>query len=98
MPAVPKEILEDKDTKKEQPEPLQELLETGDVRQVFRTLSATGQFMEGYDVFPVEVVNDYLNSFLRDGYKLIYVQHVRTVKNREELTLGEQMLYILVKQ
>ena len=103
MPAPPKNL--EKDVKKEDVEaedeaPLQvvEELLGPDVKQIFRAISATGQYMEGFDVQPVDVINDYLRSFMIQGYKMVYVEHVRTVTTVDDIPVGEQMLYVLVKE
>ena len=71
---------------------------TKDIKQVFRAISASGQYMEGFDVQPVDVINDYIRSIMEQGYELLYVSHVRTVTTVDDQPIGEQMLYILVRQ
>ena len=101
MPAPPKNL--EKDVKKEDVEvEAEELLfdevPERDIKQIFRAISATGQYMEGFDVQPVDVINDYLRSFMIQGYKMVYVEHVRTVTTVDDIPVGEQMLYVLVKE
>ena len=90
-----------KDVDKVVPEPLQDVPQedTGkDIKQIFRVISTTGQFMEGYPVEPVAVINDYIRSVMEQGYTLTYVQHLRTERSPDEQPIGEQMLYVLVRQ
>jgi hypothetical protein len=90
-----------KDVEKVVPEPLQDVPQEGvgkDVHQIFRTLSASGGFIEGQNVHPADVVDDYLNSWLQNGYELIYVQHIRTVMAAESVVIGEQMLYVMLRK
>jgi hypothetical protein len=99
--AAPPKDLKKTDVKKEDEAPLQAAVETlsgKDIKQVFRAISTTSQYMEGFDVQPVDVVNDYIRSIMEQGYDLFYVSHVRTVTTVDDIPIGEQMLYILVRQ
>jgi hypothetical protein len=98
MVAPPREKLEkpDVEEKVKVPEPLQD---TGiDIKHIIRGINSANQF--GHDGSePVDVVNDYIKSFLLQGYKLIYVQHLRSNMAMEgNAVLSEQMLYVLLKE
>ena len=106
MAAPPKNLKKDVKTDIVEPEDVKEKeskdrvtpSKTKDIKQVFRAISATGQYMEGFDVQPVDVINDYIQSIMEQGYDLFYVSHVRTVTTVDDVPIGEQMLYILVRQ
>jgi len=98
MPAgrPPKEILENVEQTEEAP--LQKEIPAVDIKQIVRGINVTNQFgTDGSE--PVDVVNDYINSFLHKGYKLVHVQHLRSNMGAEgNAVVSEQMLYVLVKQ
>ncbi len=101
MTAPPKNLKKDVKTDNVEPEDVEKDVapsKTKDIRQVFRAISANGEYMEGFDVQPVDVINDYLRSIMEQGYELFYTSHVRTVTTVDDQPIGEQMLYILVKQ
>jgi hypothetical protein len=69
-----------------------------DIKHVFRTMSSYGILDEGRAIYPREVIEDYLNqNFFAQGYSLFKVEHLRTNVGPEGDTLGEYMLYVLVK-
>ena len=87
----------------ETPEPLQEeeisLVDPQyGVRHMVRGINAANQF--GADGSkPLPVIEDELNSMLLQGYKLFYVQHLRSNYTPEGNTvMSEQMLYVFLKE
>ena len=69
-----------------------------DLRHVFRTISSQGILDMNEDLYPREVVEDYLNqNYFSQGYTLYKVEHLRTKISAEGNDIGEYMLYILVK-
>jgi hypothetical protein len=88
------EILTD-ELEDETPELLQD---TGiDIKHVIRGINTQNQFGEDRSE-PVSVVEDYIKSFLLQGYRLILVQHLRSNMAVEGNTVqSEQMLYVLLR-
>ena len=69
-----------------------------DIKHVFRTISASGMFVEDSDAVPLSVLEDYLKqTYFSQGYTLFKVEHLRIEVNKDGSTLGDYMLYILVK-
>ena len=69
-----------------------------DIKHVFRVVSPTGEFIQGENVHPANVIEDHLNqTYFSQGYTLYSVEHLRTNFGKTGEVTGEQMLYILVK-
>ena len=69
-----------------------------DIKHVFRVVSPSGEFLQGENVHPASVIEDYLKqSYFGQGYTLYSVNHLRTNFGKTGEVVGEQMLYILVK-
>ncbi|MHA1940987.1 MAG: hypothetical protein ACW97P_04595 [Candidatus Hodarchaeales archaeon] len=87
----------EKEEKIEEVEPLQSEEYLPKVKHIIRGLNVLGQFGEDRSE-PVSVVENYLDSQLEQGYRLFYVQHLRSNMSPEGNTvMSEQMLYVLVK-
>jgi hypothetical protein len=87
----------EKEEKIEEIEPLQSEEYLPNVKHIIRGLNVLGQFGEDRSE-PVSVVENYLDSQLEQGYRLFYVQHLRSNMSPEGNTvMSEQMLYVLVK-
>ena len=68
-----------------------------DIKHVIRGISTTGVFDE-HNAHPASVVEDHIKSnYLMQGYKLVYIQYLRTVYI-EQKPIAEMMLYVLVKE
>lgn len=89
-----------KDVKKEdkdKEEPLQIEITGPDIKQIIRGINVFGQFGDDQSQ-PIDVINDYIRSYLVQGYKLVHTQHLRTNMGADGTTVtSEQMLYVLVK-
>ena len=73
-------------------EPLQEIGKA--IRHMIRGINAINQ-MGADGSKPVAVIESELNLMLEQGYKLIYVQHLRSNLGPEgSSVLSEQMLYV----
>ena len=69
-----------------------------DLKHVFRVISISGLFLEGYDVHPANVIEDLLRqNYFAQGYMLLHVELVRVVLNTEEQPIGHEIMYVLVK-
>jgi hypothetical protein len=88
----------EKEEKIEEIEPLQEDPQyLPKVKHIIRGINVLNQFGEDRSE-PVNVVENYLDSQLEQGYRLFYVQHLRSNMSPEGNTvMSEQMLYVLVK-
>lgn len=96
MVAPPVKDVKKEDVKEEAP--LQPQVIGSDIKQVVRGINVNGQFGEDGSQ-PVDVINDYIRSYLETGYRLAHVQHLRTNMSLEGNTaVSEQMLYVLVKE
>ena len=81
-----------------QAELISEPLQVIDIKHVFRVVSPTGEFIQGENVHPANVIEDHLNqTYFSQGYTLYSVEHLRTNFGKTGEVTGEQMLYILVK-
>jgi hypothetical protein len=89
--------IEKKEEESETPEPLQSEANPR-VKHIIRGINAQKQYgSDGSE--PVNVVESYLDSQLMQGYKLFYVQHLRSNHAPEGNTvMSEQMLYVLVRE
>lgn len=68
------------------------------IKHIFRAISPTGVYNEALGVAPVAEIEAYIELFLNDGYELKLTQHLSRVKAPDTTTvIGEQMLYVLVK-
>lgn len=94
MPVKPPEELKE-DEKTENVAPLEPKF---DIKHVIRGISPVGVFNEELNVYPANVVEDYLRAkYLEDGYKLFFVQHLDT-KVQEGNPIAEMMFYVFIKQ
>ena len=89
--------LKEKEDVEEIVEPLQEEANLR-IKHIIRGINAQNQFgTDGSE--PVNVVESYLESQLMQGYKLFYVQHLRSNFAPEgNMVMSEQMLYVLVRE
>ena len=75
-----------------------ELSQMVEIKHVFRVISISGLFVEGYDVHPANVIEDHINqNYLAQGYVLFDVKPIRIVVSKEEVPIGHEVLYVLVK-
>jgi len=96
MVAPPVKDVKKEDVKEEAPLQVEPI--GADIKQVIRGINAYGQLGDDGSQ-PVDVVNDYLRSYLDQGYTLKHVQHLRTNMQPDGVTvLSEQMLYVFVKE
>ena len=95
LPPKLTDIKKEKDTA--QPEPLQEEANLR-IKHIIRGINAQNQFGEDGSE-PINVIENYLESQFTLGYKLFYVQHLRSNLAPEGNTvMSEQMLYVLVME
>lgn len=96
MVAPPVKDVKKEDVKEEAP--LQPKVIGPDIKQIVRGINVSGQFGEDGSQ-PVDVINDYIRSYLEAGYRVAHIQHLRTNMSLDGNTaMSEQMLYVLVKE
>lgn len=67
------------------------------IKHLFMAISPTGMPNE-FGADAPSVVEAEVEKWMAQGYELILVQHIRTERTEGMQPVGEQMLYVLLKQ
>ena len=68
------------------------------IKHIIRGISARGIYDAEAKAYPVEEVEEYINGFLADGYRLAYCQHIGHIKAADGVNvIAEEMLYVLIR-
>lgn len=68
------------------------------IKHIIRGISARGIYDAEAKAYPVEEVEEYINGFLANGYRLAHCQHIGHIKAADGVNvIAEEMLYVLIR-